>query len=160
MADTELTDGGGGSIIGQVTNEGRAASKARGEGVQPGNWTSCTDNFESLCADVADTESAGAWVDQRRLRRLPNQGDLEGRGKEAEGSAKSRLDELADGISPNVDEGLPPYLRASYWEKEPEGVPRVTEEKEQRTERIKRLGNAVVPLQARTAFLKLWNNEI
>jgi hypothetical protein len=54
-----------------------------------------------------------------------------------------------------MDESLPGHLRASYWQEEPEGIPRVTEEKEQRIERIKRLGNSVVPLQARTAFLLL-----
>ena len=71
---------------------------------------------------------------------------------EVRGAVIARLGELAHGISDKMDSSLPAYLRASYWQEEPEGVPRTTTEKEQRIERIKRLGNAVVPLQARTAF--------
>lgn len=70
----------------------------------------------------------------------------EGRG------AESRLDGRADGISDSMDICEPDYLTTDYWQEEPEGTPRVTQEKEQRVERIKRLGNAVVPLQAKTAF--------
>ena len=67
-------------------------------------------------------------------------------------STESRLDGVVDGISASVDKGRPSYLTADYWKEEPKDFPRVTQEKEQRTERIKRLGNAVVPLQAKTAF--------
>lgn len=65
---------------------------------------------------------------------------------------ESIMGRLADGAPFDVEQGLPDYLTSDYWQEEPEGIPRVTEEKEQRVERIKRLGNAVVPLQARTAF--------
>ena len=73
----------------------------------------------------------------------------------AQGNAESRLGRLVDGVPGGMVEILPEYLNPSYWQEEPEGVPRTTEEKEQRIERIKRLGNSVVPLQARTAFLLL-----
>jgi DNA (cytosine-5)-methyltransferase 1 len=73
------------------------------------------------------------------------------------GAAKSSVGGMVNGISERLVEGLPDYLRAGYWEKEP--CERVTQEREQRVERIKRLGNAVVPLQARTAFIKLMFNE-
>jgi DNA (cytosine-5)-methyltransferase 1 len=71
------------------------------------------------------------------------------------GATQSNLGGVADGLPVAMDESLPGHLRASYWQEEPEDIPRVTEEKEQRVERIKRLGNSVVPLQARTAFIKL-----
>jgi len=74
------------------------------------------------------------------------------RGKEdSERATKSHLGLLDDGIPSSVVEGFPEYLSPNYWQEEPD-TPRVTEEKEQRVERIKRLGNAVVPLQVRTAF--------
>lgn len=66
-------------------------------------------------------------------------------------TTESNLGGLADGVSIGMVKSEPVYLQSSYWEKEP-NVPRVTQETNQRTERIKRLGNAVVPLQARTAF--------
>jgi DNA (cytosine-5)-methyltransferase 1 len=67
-------------------------------------------------------------------------------------TVKSDLGLLAYGLSTTVEQSLPDYLTSDYWQEEPEGIPRVTEEKEQRVERIKRLGNAVVPLQVRAAF--------
>jgi DNA (cytosine-5)-methyltransferase 1 len=68
------------------------------------------------------------------------------------GTTESRLGGMADGVSPSLEQGLPDYLTSDYWQEEPEGIPRVTKEKEQRVECIKRLGNAVVPLQVRAAF--------
>ena len=65
---------------------------------------------------------------------------------------ESDLGRVADGVSLDVVESRKAYLDPSYWKDEPEGIPRVTEDREQRVDRIKRLGNAVVPLQARTAF--------
>jgi DNA (cytosine-5)-methyltransferase 1 len=72
---------------------------------------------------------------------------------------ESRLGGMVDGISDWVDRGLPNYLTKNYWQEEPQNIPRVTNKKEQRVERIKRLGNSVVPLQARTAFLKLMASQ-
>lgn len=68
------------------------------------------------------------------------------------GKPKSDMGRVVDGLSTDVVESGHYYLDPSYWEKEPEGIPRVSQEKDQRVERIKRLGNAVVPLQAQTAF--------
>lgn len=65
---------------------------------------------------------------------------------------ESNLGRMVDGIPAFLDESLPEYLDSSYWQEEPQGISRVTEEKDQRVERIKRLGNAVVSLQVRTAF--------
>jgi hypothetical protein len=45
-------------------------------------------------------------------------------------------------------------MDSSYWHSEPD-LPRVTQEKTQRKERIMVLGNGVVPMQVRTAFLRL-----
>jgi DNA (cytosine-5)-methyltransferase 1 len=67
------------------------------------------------------------------------------------GTSESNLGRLADGLSVGMVEGKFNYLQSSYWQTEP-SVSRVTTETKQRAERIKRLGNAVVPLQARTAF--------
>lgn len=66
--------------------------------------------------------------------------------------SKSNMGRVVDGVSSPMVQSQPDYLSPAYWQQEPEGIPRVTEEKEQRVERIKRLGNAVVPLQVKTAF--------
>jgi len=67
-------------------------------------------------------------------------------------TTQPNLGGMADGLPFAMEQGLPDYLTSDYWQEEPEDIPRVTEEKEQRVDRIKRLGNAVVPLQVRTAF--------
>lgn len=41
----------------------------------------------------------------------------------------------------------PGKLTPGYWPPEPEGVPRLTERKDHRADRLKCLGNAVVPAQ-------------
>lgn len=41
----------------------------------------------------------------------------------------------------------PEKLTPGYWPPEPEGVPRLTERKDHRADRLKCLGNAVVPAQ-------------
>jgi DNA (cytosine-5)-methyltransferase 1 len=74
-------------------------------------------------------------------------------------TAQPDLGGVVNGLPVAMDKSLPRYLSPDYWQEEPEGIPRVTEEKEQRVERIKRLGNSVVPLQARTAFIKLMNTN-
>ena len=107
---------------------------------------------------MADTESIGVqglWTsgqpqpDPYGQSGLPvcqseNSGD--------ERSTESIMGRVADGVSLDVVKSRKAHLDPSYWKEEPEGIPRVTEEREQRVDRIKRLGNAVVPLQARTAF--------
>lgn len=74
------------------------------------------------------------------------------------GPIKPELGRVVNGTSEGLVNGLPDYLGENYWKEEP--CERVTQEREQRVERIKRLGNAVVPLQARTAFIKLFNNVL
>jgi len=53
---------------------------------------------------------------------------------------ESVLGGMVDGISSWLDGHI-------FWEREPEGVPRLTETKENRAARISALGNAVVPQQ-------------
>jgi DNA (cytosine-5)-methyltransferase 1 len=107
---------------------------------------------------MADTESIGVqglWTsgqpqpDPHGQSGLPvcqseNSGD--------ERPTESIMGRVAHGISFDVVESRKAHLDPNYWKEEPEGIPRVTEDREQRVDRIKRLGNAVVPLQARTAF--------
>ena len=121
--------------------------------------------------NVADPSSERIWQDTGTVRGEQDQRDEAGwdgivdsspevadtyRGRRnrlsGERSIKSDMGGVVDGLSSIVVEGLPDYLTRDYWQEEPEDISRVTEEKEQRVERIKRLGNAVVPLQLRTAF--------
>ena len=57
-----------------------------------------------------------------------------------QGGAQSFLGGMAHGVPAGMDGHF-------IWSKEPESVPRMTEETENRAERIKALGNAVVPQQ-------------
>jgi len=117
--------------IGAISREQNKGDEIRGDGIIDSG------------SNVANTDS-----EFKRLERITEQ-------RSWKGSTQSELGRMANGCSFDVDDGLPEYLRRDYWEKEPEGIPRITTEKEQRVERIKRLGNGVVPLQARTAFIKL-----
>jgi len=69
-----------------------------------------------------------------------------GENRECGRSTKSRLGGVVD--------GTPEWMDSAHWQSEPD-IPRVTQEKKHRKERIMALGNGVVPLQVRTAFLKL-----
>jgi DNA (cytosine-5)-methyltransferase 1 len=125
----------------------------------------------NCCWTMLSASSVGAPHKRERWFLLAHAHQLglqkTGSGQQAAGSARKGVQPITWTAQPNVggvangpafgvDDSLPGYLRASHWQEEPEGIPRITEEKEQRVERIKRLGNGVVPLQARTAFLYLW----
>ena len=56
------------------------------------------------------------------------------------GGAQSRLDGMANGFPVEMD-------GHKLWKREPAGVPRITEETENRAARLKTLGNAVCPPQ-------------
>ena len=56
------------------------------------------------------------------------------------GGAQSRLDGMVNGFPVEMD-------GHKLWKREPEGVPRITEETENRAARLKTLGNAVCPPQ-------------
>jgi len=106
------------------------------------------------------TLDSGADVPYANVSRLAvGKGRIENPSKEQSPSVRAdwrqsepNLGGMADGLPPTLVESLPGYLSADYWQEEPKGIPRVTLEKDQRVECIKRLGNAVVPLQVKTAF--------
>ncbi|MBD9025870.1 MAG: DNA cytosine methyltransferase, partial [Clostridiales bacterium] len=56
------------------------------------------------------------------------------------GGAQSRLDGMVNGFPVEMD-------GHKLWKREPEGIPRITEETENRAARLKTLGNAVCPPQ-------------
>lgn len=147
LAHTKQPDSGGRSIIKHATDQKRGNSKTRRESVQPNDRKTCPNYTKSGCSNVADTEYKGLEGLTERQNGL-----LQFAERSGERLAQSDLGGMVDGPSSNVVESLPEYLNADYWKEEPEDIPRVTEDKEQRVERIKRLGNAVVPLQVRVAF--------
>ncbi len=71
---------------------------------------------------------------------------------EARNFIQPDLGGVVDGNSPIVVKSRSEYLIPTYWQDEPEGISRITEDTEQRVERIMRIGNSVVPLQVKTAF--------
>ena len=64
-------------------------------------------------------------------------------------SAQPGLGGVADGISPWLERGM---STPGCWAPEPEQVPRVTRKKKNRADRLKCLGNAVVPQQFYPVF--------
>ena len=111
----------------------------------------------------ATTFSSGLLSDTSSLRRLslePETICLQSEEKEREligtdnlaggktfgsSSDQSRLGGMADGLPPEMDGRI-------LWDKEPDTIPRITEEKENRAFRLKTLGNAVCPPQAYPIF--------
>lgn len=79
--------------------------------------------------------------DKERKRREPCGTDNQaGKSNIGHGGAQSRLGGMANGFSAEMD-------GRKLWKREPVGVPRITEETENRALRLKTLGNAVCPPQ-------------
>jgi DNA (cytosine-5)-methyltransferase 1 len=72
-------------------------------------------------------------------------GDLSGESGIRYGGDQPRLGGMADGLPPEMDGRI-------LWAREPDGIPRVTEETDGRALRLKTLGNAVCPPQAYPIF--------
>ena len=86
-------------------------------------------------------ESGGAWANHAG-------GTAEHGGGERR-AAQPGLGGVADGISRWMDRGM---SAPGYWMPEPDGVPRITQKREHRSDRLKCLGNAVVPQQFYPVF--------
>lgn len=72
-------------------------------------------------------------------------GDLSGEPGVRNGGAEPRLGGMADGLPPEMDGRI-------LWAREPDNIPRVTENTDGRVLRLKTLGNAVCPPQAYPIF--------
>ena len=83
------------------------------------------------------SQSNGKEQERRESCGTDNQA---GNANERQSGAKSRLGGMANGISAQMD-------GRKLWQREPVGVPRVTEDMTLRAERLKTLGNAVCPPQ-------------
>jgi DNA (cytosine-5)-methyltransferase 1 len=81
-------------------------------------------------------ESGGAWANHGGG--APEHGGGERR------AAQPGLGGVDDGLSAWMDRGM---SAPGYWMPEPDGVPRITQKREHRSDRLKCLGNAVVPQQ-------------
>lgn len=79
--------------------------------------------------------------DEKQERREPCGADNQtGKSDKRHGSAQSRLGGMANGFPAEMD-------GRKLWQREPTGIPRITEETENRALRLKTLGNAVCPPQ-------------
>ena len=67
-------------------------------------------------------------------------GDIRGTAAVGDGGAQSRLGGMVNGV-PEAMDGF------KLWEREPVGVPRITDRTDGRADRLKALGNAVCPPQ-------------
>lgn len=110
------------------------------------------------CDDVSDADNGSRLV--RRDGEFPaveetgeSRTDHGGRATEHGGgerrAAQPGLGGVADGLSAWMDRGM---SAPGYWMPEPDGVPRITQKREHRSDRLKCLGNAVVPQQFYPVF--------
>lgn len=91
-----------------------------------------------------DDISEGVRKKRRHTGRNEEAGYLLENYKRRENIPESRLGGMANGLPNWVDE---------YWGREPEGIPKITNNKDKNAkERIKCLGNAVVPMQFYPVF--------
>ena len=102
-------------------------------------------------APCNETDSGGedvAYSDSNRLEKPGMQGLSEKQGVPVADSgrreAQPGLGGVDDGLSAWMDRGM---SAPGYWMPEPDGVPRITQKREHRSDRLKCLGNAVVPQQ-------------
>lgn len=104
------------------------------------------------CEDVSDTDNGGRSLRrERELSAVEGSGGAwanHGGGAPEHGGGERRpaqpgLGGVADGISPWLDRGM---SEPGFWMKEPD-TPRITQRKKNRINRLKCLGNAVVPQQ-------------
>lgn len=89
-------------------------------------------------------EAFGLRPEERQLQPV-GPGDLFGEPGVGHSSPEPGLGGMADGLPPRMDGRV-------LWEREPDGIPRVTEETTGRALRLKTLGNAVCPPQAFPIF--------
>lgn len=130
---------------------GHAQGNAAGAADGP---TACTCGKRG-CIDVADAASPrrpkglrGTDAAGKRQGGVPqSQRSSLGDGTPTVRSSQPGLGELDDGVSAALDAAQNPW--GDGWES---GVPRVTDIKTHRTERLRALGNAVVPQTAQLAF--------
>ena len=83
------------------------------------------------------SQSNGKEQERRESCGTDNQA---GNADERQSGAQSRLGGMANGISAQMD-------GRKLWQREPDGIPRVTEDMNLRADRLKTLGNAVCPPQ-------------
>ena len=100
--------------------------------------------------DLVQIREAVADADNARSQGRTQAGDFGGERTRGNQHAQRCRDSAgsARGAQPGlggVADGLLPWVDASAWLQEPEGIPRVTTEKENRAARLRALGNAVVP---------------
>lgn len=108
-------------------------------------WCGWKYRFSEISKTVVDTNRKGLEGREETLRQKERregytENDREGvgsAGRDEERSPKPRLGRVADGLS--------------YWMDEPD-IPRVTEERKYRINRLKALGNAIVPQVAYEIF--------
>jgi site-specific DNA-cytosine methylase len=145
VANSIGSDGGGRADAGYLDNERRELGKTGGESLHPGNGEACSDNLEPSCENVSHSDQTGP---QRRVREelpeCPEQRPSRSRDTQTHedyGIVKPGMGLLVDGISRGLE---------SHWALEPAHIPRTInrlpgQKYFGRVDRLKQLGNAVVP---------------
>lgn len=131
-------------------NRGRAMSttststEKTSEELQPKDRSSCADDSKKICRVLANTLCDGSHTAQKRQSTSEKSSHCE-KGQNNSTVTKRRQETMGKRESHR-------YLtRGSWWETEP-NVGRVANGTPFRVDRIKALGNGVVPIQAKVAF--------
>jgi len=148
VADTGGESGRGGSVYPRARNQGREASAARGEGVSPGDGQALADHTQSGGEDVPNANGQrGRSRDTQRedaenARQRPSSARHDSSGMVSRGAVSG----LGRGFN-----GPASWLDGSFEV----GVERVTSSQNHRVDRLRLLGNGVVPDTAAKAWIVL-----
>ncbi|KKM69495.1 hypothetical protein LCGC14_1450280 [marine sediment metagenome] len=161
LAHTLCADSGGRPPTGDIGDKGRQASPTGRESIQSQDRKACSDYTKQGNEDVAHTESQ----QDRRLQSPRLQPDTRAGSKDVAYATYGHVSSWRNKHTSIIEayrEGKTIRLgrssaitEAGMWAVEPD-MGRVAHGVPSRVDRLKCLGNAVVPLQAKTAFEMLW----
>lgn len=152
------------AIVAHADSSGQLYRENEIKSAKGGKQTQC--KLERRCKDVADTDNRrwDVWRDRKfsAIEEVERTGrNIGGREQEYESGewrpAESVLGRVADGIPSQMDGDLD-FIINHYWDEEPD-ISRIATGINHRVDRLKCLGNAVVPQQFYPIFKMISNVE-
>ena len=138
VANPKQPVSGRGQLLGDIGDSQRRATEAQREGIQPTDGHTCPSNPESGSPDVPNAKGRESWQPPESEGREDS-----GRGSEEDGTF-GNADCTSKEPIPETSRPRNPISESSWWAVEPE-LGRVAHGIPHRVDRLKCLGNAIVP---------------